>query len=64
MTTWATKKEAAEHTRRSEKLIAQAVADGDLKAYKVGKGNRDYVLDLDEVDAWVRSNSYEPRRSA
>lgn len=60
MTNWATKSEAAEHVRISVDLIAAAVKAGDLPAYPIGKG-RDYRLDLDEVDQWMRSKSYEPK---
>lgn len=60
MTNWATKAEAANHVRVNEKAIAEAVRDGDLKAYRVGKGNRDYRLDLAEVDEWMKSRTYEP----
>jgi excisionase family DNA binding protein len=64
MTDWATKREAAEHVKVSTDLISDAVRDGDLKAYAVGKGSRDYRLDLAEVDEWMRSRSYEPPRRA
>ena len=64
MTNWATKKEAAEHVRVSPDIIAAAVREGELPAYPVGKGKRDYRLDLDEVDAWMKSRSFEPARSA
>lgn len=64
MTTWATKAEAADHVRVSSRLIQQAVQEGELKSYRVGNGNRDYRLDLDEVDEWMRARPFEPRRSA
>ncbi|MEZ0355491.1 excisionase family DNA-binding protein [Mycobacterium sp. SA01] len=57
---WATKREAAEHVRVSEPLIAAAVRLGYLQAYAIGAG-RDYRLDLAEVDAWLKSRSWEPR---
>lgn len=58
---WATPKQAADHIQLlSDGLIRQAVKDGDLKAYPVGKG-RDYRLDLNDVDEWMKSRSYEPR---
>lgn len=61
MARWATKHEAAEYVRmRGPDLIARAVNDGELPAYPIGKG-RDYRLDLDEVDEWMKSKSYEPR---
>ena len=63
MTSWATKIEAAHHVRCSPDLIAQAVKDGELPAYPIGKG-RDYRLDLTEVDEWMKSKSYDPSRSA
>ncbi len=64
MTTWATKAEAASHIRVSEKTIAEAVKDGELKAYRAGKGNRDYRLDLAEVDEWMRSRTFEPKKAS
>lgn len=58
---WATPKGAADHVQlQSDHLIKQAVKDGDLPAYPVGKG-RDYRVDLNEVDEWMKSKSYEPR---
>jgi excisionase family DNA binding protein len=63
MTAWATKREAAEHVRVSPELIAEAVRDGDLPAYSVGKG-RDYRLDLDEVDAWMKARTWEPKAAS
>lgn len=58
---WLTKSEAAQHCRVSPDAITAAVRDGDLPAYKVGRGNRDYRLTAHEVDAWMKSRSYEPR---
>ena len=58
---WATKVEAAQHVRVSPDQIAAAVRNGELPAYPVGKGKRDYRLDLAEVDARMKSRSYEPR---
>ncbi|MBI3213160.1 MAG: excisionase family DNA-binding protein [Mycobacterium sp.] len=59
-TPWRTAKEAAEHARVSLWTIRQAVTDGDLPAYAVRTG-RGYRLSIDEVDAWMRSRSWEPR---
>lgn len=58
---WATPKQAAAHVLISVDLIRQAVNDAELKAYPVGTGKRDYRLDLNEVDEWMKSRSYEPR---
>ena len=60
MTTWLTPQEAADHLKIGRALIAKAVIDGDLPAYPVGSGKRDYRLTADDVDAWMRSRSYEP----
>lgn len=60
MTVWETPGEAADRTRQSADLIRAAVKAGDLAAYAVGKG-RDYRLDADEVDAWMKSRSWEPK---
>jgi len=61
LTAWATKTEAAAHARVSPRVIQDAVNAGDLKAYAIGKGNRDYRLDLADVDGWMKARSYEPR---
>jgi excisionase family DNA binding protein len=61
MTIWETAVEAAKRTKQSADLIRSAVKNGDLPAYAIGKGGRDYRLDASEVDAWMRSRSYEPR---
>lgn len=60
---WATKAEAAKHVGIDPKWIANAVRDGDLQAYPVGKGTRDYRLDLRDVDAWMKRRSFEPGRA-
>jgi excisionase family DNA binding protein len=60
MTQWLTPQEAADYIRVSLPLISEAVNRGDLPAYPVGKG-RNYRLDASEVDAWMKSRSYEPR---
>lgn len=60
MTTWLTAAQAAEHLQLSEPLIRDAVKRGDLPAYSVGRG-REYRLDQAEVDAWMKSRSWEPR---
>jgi len=62
MTTWLTPQEAADYVKVSLPLIADAVRAGDLNAYPVGKG-RNYRLTSDDVDAWMKSKSYEPRAS-
>ena len=55
--------EAAEHARVSPRVIQDAVQAGDLKAYAIGSGLQ-YRLDLNDVDAWLKSQTYEPRRTA
>lgn len=58
---WATLKQAAEHLQlKTDALIRAAIKNGDLKAYPIGKG-RDARVDLNEVDEWMKSRSYEPR---
>lgn len=61
MTTWLTPQDAADYLKISRDLIAKAVRDGDLPAYPVGSGRRDYRLTASDVDAWMMSRSYEPR---
>lgn len=65
MTIWETPTEAAERTRQSVPNIRNAVRDGDLPSYRVGaSGSRNYVLKASEVDAWMESRPYEPRKTA
>jgi excisionase family DNA binding protein len=61
---WATLKEAAEHIRASDFTIRAAIKNGDLPAYPIGKGTRDFRLDLNEVDEWMASRSYEPKSAS
>lgn len=60
MTVWLTAAGAAEYIKVSEPIIRDAVKAGDLPAYPVGKG-REYRLTSEDVDAWMKSRSYEPR---
>ncbi|WP_448389397.1 helix-turn-helix domain-containing protein [Mycolicibacterium sp. XJ1904] len=60
MTVWLTAVEAAEYVKVSATTIRDAVRNGDLPAYPVGKG-RKYRLTAEEVDEWMRSRSWEPR---
>jgi excisionase family DNA binding protein len=58
---WASPRRAAEHIElKSDALIKQLVRDGELPAYPIGKG-REYRVDLNELDALMKSKSYEPR---
>ncbi|ASZ73041.1 hypothetical protein SEA_GERALT_46 [Mycobacterium phage Geralt] len=41
-------------------LIREAVKNDGLKAYPIGNG-REARVDLNEVDEWMKSRSYEPR---
>ena len=59
-TVWHTAKTAAKHATVSEWTIRQAVKDGDLPAYPVGKSGRGYRLKEREVDDWMSSRAYEP----
>jgi excisionase family DNA binding protein len=58
--TWLTKQGAADHAKVSTDAITAAVKAGDLPAYKVGQGKRDYRLTAREVDEWMLSRTYEP----
>ncbi|MGB0877562.1 MAG: helix-turn-helix domain-containing protein [Mycobacterium sp.] len=62
MTTWLRVPDAAEYATVSEWTIRQAVTRGELLAYPVGK--RGYRLTADDVDAWMKSRSFEPGQSA
>jgi excisionase family DNA binding protein len=61
VTEWATLRQAAEHVKASKDVLAAAVRSGDLPAYPIGTGKREYRLDLAEVDAWMKARTWEPR---
>ena len=63
MTTWLTAKDAAAHATVSLWTIRQAVTAGELQAYALRTG-RGYRLTAEDVDAWLKSRSYEPGYSA
>ncbi|MCV7059949.1 excisionase family DNA-binding protein [Mycolicibacterium vaccae] len=56
-----TAESAAKYATVSLRTIRQAVQDGDLAAYPVGKVGRHYRLTADDIDAWMKSRSWEPR---
>jgi excisionase family DNA binding protein len=60
MTDWLTTAEAALHVRaKDDRLIRQAVKDGDLPASRYGRS--EMRIDRDELDAWMKSRTWEPR---
>lgn len=61
MTTWLTAKEGGVHAKVSEWTIRDAVKNGDLPAYPVGKGGRSYRVTAEDIDSWMKSRSFEPR---
>ena len=61
---WERPRDAAKRCQISIDLIRQAVKGGDLQAYPVGRGTREYRLDPAEVDAWMKSRAWEPRAVA
>jgi excisionase family DNA binding protein len=61
VTTWHTATTAGEHVKVSERTIRDAVRNGDLEAYPVGKG-REYRLREEDVDKWMMSRSWEPAK--
>lgn len=63
MTQWLTVAQAAEYSTISEWSIRQAVKDGELPAYPVGKGGRSYRVTAEEIDAWMKARSWEPKAS-
>jgi excisionase family DNA binding protein len=63
MTVWLTAVEAAEHAKVSAATIRDAVKQGELPASAVGRKGRHYRIAAEDVDSWMRSNSYEPRAS-
>jgi excisionase family DNA binding protein len=62
VTTWHTAATAAEHLKISEWTIRDAVKNGDLPAYPVGKVGRSYRLREEDLDDWLMSRSWEPAK--
>ncbi|ORV92720.1 hypothetical protein AWC11_07640 [Mycobacterium interjectum] len=60
MTTWLTVRTAAEYSALSPDTIRAAVRTGELQAYAIGRG-REYRLTAADIDAWMKSRSYEPK---
>lgn len=61
MTDWLDQRGAAEYVKVSVTLIREAVKSGDLVAHPIGKSGRDYRLTTDDIDAWMKSRTWEPR---
>lgn len=61
MTTWLTKRAAADYATVSPDAIAAAVHKGDLPAYAIGTG-KEYRLTAEDVDEWMRSRAWEPAK--
>lgn len=59
---WMTLAEAADHVRASRDVIRAAVKAGDLAAYRIGAGQRDYRLKASEVDQWLEARAWEPAK--
>lgn len=59
MTVWHTAATAADYVQVSEPIIRAAVKGGDLEAHPIGTG-REYRLDQDEIDNWLKSRSWVP----
>jgi len=51
---WATRLEVAQYLRKSPRTIDEWIARGYVQAYRL-PGNRSLVIDLNEVDAVIRS---------
>lgn len=61
MTHWLKAKEAADYARVSLTSIRDAVTSGELVAHPVGKSGREYRLTAEDVDAWLKARTWEPR---
>ena len=59
-TPWMNQQEAAEYARQSVHQVRAAVKNGDLIAYAIGKSGREYRLNRDDVDAWMKSRTWAP----
>jgi len=60
MTTWLTTAEAASHVKaKDDRIIRQAIKNGDLPACRYGKS--EIRIDVEELDAWLKGNAWEPR---
>lgn len=59
MTVWLTVADAVEHIRaKDDRLIRNAIKAGELPASVYGKS--EIRLTVEDVDAWLRSRSWEP----
>lgn len=61
-TLWLTKTEAAAYAKIGPRLIQDAVNSGELPAYPIGKGKRDYRLRATDIDTWLTSRAWEPAK--
>lgn len=61
MTTWLTAQGAADYATVSLWTIREAVKQGELPSYAVGKGGRSYRLKAEDIDRWFESNPHEPQ---
>ena len=55
---WMTLPEADKYARVRAGTLRAAVERGELKAYRTGQ--RYLKVNRNDVDAWIRSNEYEP----
>lgn len=60
VTVWLTAQTASDYSTVGVDTIRAAVKAGELKAYAIGKGRREYRLTAEDVDEWMRSRAYEP----
>ncbi|WP_368858991.1 excisionase family DNA-binding protein [Mycolicibacterium neoaurum] len=58
--TWLMATEAADHAKVSTWTIREAVKQGELPAYAVGRSGRQYRLRVQDVDDWMMSRAWEP----
>lgn len=63
MTTWLTVAEAVDHIRaKGDRLIRQAIKAGELPACRYG--NSEIRIDVADLDAWLKSQPWEPKVAA
>lgn len=59
MTTWLTVADAAAYIRvKDDRIIRSAIKSGELPVCRPGKS---YLIDAADVDAWVKSQPWEPK---
>ena len=61
MTKWLKLKEAADHLKMGRSTIYKLANEGGIPAHKAG---REWHLDVEELDQWMKQKPGDPRENA